>query len=360
MRSHRKLESLLALAGVCACAAGAANAQGPTPVSFTEVADHAVRRSVDLPGTVESRIASVVAAEVGGLVVRLDVREGERVRAGEPLAGLRTIGFELRLQAAEGRLKESRARLDLAERKLARARELFDDDVISQDELDDAFSEFTAWQGRIDQDTAEIDQLELALDRCEIEAPFTGVVTAKRTELGEWVETGGAVVEMVSLAELEVRVEVPERYFPQLVPDATAEVRFESLPGHTVTGRVAGIVPRADGASRAFPIRVVIDNPQRLIGVGMLARVALPVGESYRALLVPKDAVVRQGPSELVYRINGDDAVEAVPVASTQGVGSWVVVDGPVAAGDRVVTRGNERLRPGQSVRGELLEYPLP
>jgi len=342
------------------CAPGQASAQGQPPVSFTPATDHAVRRTVELPGTVESGTASVVAAEVSGLVVRVNVREGQAVRAGQQLAGLRTIGFELLLREAEGRLKEARARLDLAARKLERSRELFDDEVISQDELDDAVSESAAWQGRVDQSVAEIDQFRVSLDRCEIDAPFSGVVTAQRTELGEWVETGGAVVEMISLSELEVRVEVPERFYAQLLLGADARVSFESLPDLDVVGEVIGIIPRAAGASRSFPVRVAIDNDRRMIGVGMLARVALPVGQSYNALVVPKDAVIRQGSAELVYRINGDESVEAVPVTSAQGVGSWIVVEGPVAAGDRIVTRGNERLRPGQTVRGELLEYPLP
>ncbi len=75
---------------------------------------------------------------------------------------------------------------------------------------------------------------------------------------------------------------------------------------------------------------------------------------------MPKDAVVRQGTGEIVYRIRDDDTVEPVPVQSGVGVGSWVVVTGPVAAGERVVTRGNERLFPGQSVESSPQEYPLP
>jgi membrane fusion protein (multidrug efflux system) len=157
-----------------------------------------------------------------------------------------------------------------------------------------------------------------------------------------------------------VRVEVPERFYSQLLPGAEAPVSFESLPDVQVTGRVAAIIPRADPRARSFPIKVRISNEQGRIGVGMLAQVSLPVGETYRALVVPKDAVVRQGPTEIVFRITGDETVEVVPVESKQGLGSWVVVKGPVSAGERVVTRGNERLRPGQSVRGEALEYPLP
>ncbi len=105
---------------------------------------------------------------------------------------------------------------------------------------------------------------------------------------------------------------------------------------------------------------MVIPNPDGRIGVGMLAEVSLPAGREYEALVVPKDALVRQGDGEVVFRVNGDDTVEPVPIESRQGIGAWIVVDGPLAAGDRVVVRGNERLIPGQPVQVEPQEYPSP
>jgi multidrug efflux pump subunit AcrA (membrane-fusion protein) len=92
----------------------------------------------------------------------------------------------------------------------------------------------------------------------------------------------------------------------------------------------------------------------------MLAQVDLPLGEPHRATLVPKDAIIAQGPRRIVYRIKADDTVETVDVEVGRGMGSWIVVEGPLASGARVVTRGNERLRPGQAVEGSALEYSLP
>jgi RND family efflux transporter MFP subunit len=342
------------------CAGSGALAQDAPPVRYTEVVDHEVRRTVTLPGSVASMASSVVASGVAAVVVEVAVQEGDAVRKRQPLARLRAKSFELRLAAAAGRLKEAEARLSLAASKLARSRDLFEEEIISQDQLDDALAEQAAWQGRVDQTTAEIDELRDRLERSVIRAPFAGIVTRKITEVGEWVQVGGAVVELVSLSELEVRVEVPERYYTQLIASADAAVSIESLPGLQITGRVAGIVPQADARARSFPVRVVIPNDAGRVGAGMLARVSLPIGETYHAMVVPKDAVVRQGPAEIVFRINGDDTVEVVPVRSAQGVGPWIVVEGPVEAGQRVVTRGNERLRPGQTVQGEALEYPLP
>jgi len=335
-------------------------AQQPGPVRFTEVLNHAVRGSVRLPGTVQSRRSSVVASEVEGLVVDLGVQPGDRVAQGDLLARLRTVTLELQLRAAQGRLNEALARLDLAERNLRRARDLFDEQVVSQGDLDDAVSEQAAWQGRVDETEAEITRIREDIGRCFVRAPYDGVVVAKRAEVGEWIALGGPVVEMMALDDLEVLLAVPERYYALLGPATEVGVTFEALPEMRIEGRVAEIIPRADAQARSFPVKVRIPNPERRIGAGMLAQVDLPIGEPQPTLLVPKDALIRNGSAEFVFRIKEDGTVEQVAVVSGQGVGAWNVVRGPLTAGDRVVTRGNERLFPGQPVAGQPQEYPLP
>ncbi|MFQ5878125.1 MAG: efflux RND transporter periplasmic adaptor subunit, partial [Acidobacteriota bacterium] len=344
------------------CPAGGALAEEPpaSPVLYTEARERSVQGMVRLPGSVESRTVSLVASEVEGLVESLPAREGDRVHRGDPLATLRTTSLELRLRASRAELKEAESRMKLAEANLVRARELHGEQVLSQQELDDARYEFDAWRGRVERLEAEIQQIENDLDRSTIRAPFHGTVVSERTEVGEWIAVGGPVVEMVSLDVLEIRIEVPERYFARLTPGSRTEVSFEALPDYTARGRVSAIIPRADPQARTFPVKVRIENRDGRIGVGMLAQVELPLGESFRATIVPKDAVVREGPNQFVYLLNGDGSVERVPVRTGTGVGAWITVRGAVRAGQKVITRGNERLRPGQTVRGEPLEYSLP
>ena len=119
--------------------------------------------------------------------------------------------------------------------------------------------------------------------------------------------------------------------------------------GETVAAdrSVRAVVPRADPRSRTFPVKVVIPNPGGDIGVGMLATVRLPVGEATSAVMVPKDALVDGVQGSSVYVIGGDDTVRPVSVTTGGSQGAWIAVSGGVSPGDRVVTRGNERLRPG-------------
>ncbi len=329
-------------------------------VRVTPVRSHRIRPSIELPGTVESRLVSTVAGEVAGLVEDFPVREGQVVRVGDVLAQLRRVNLELRLRASEAQLREDEAREKLAERTLTRARDLFERGVFSQQQLDEALFEFDAWQGRIERLRAVMEQLKDNLERTTIRAPYHGVVVREITQLGEWLEEGGPVVELLSLEHLEVAVELPERYFGAVRPHTRARVYFEALPGLEVESVVRTIIPRADPQARTFPLKLSLEVKEGQIGVGMLARVVLPVGKIHVSRVVPKDAVVTQGQQQYVYLLTDDGSVRQTPVHTGIGVGSWVEVEGAIQSGQKVVTEGNERLRDGQAVIPEIQEYPFP
>ncbi len=332
----------------------------PAPVRYTEARAHTLRRSIQLPGTVEPRITSLVAAQTAGVVEEFTAREGRRVSKGRPLAQLRRTTVELQLESVTGQLREASARLALAESGLERSKELLESELISRQQHDDDLSEFNAWRGRMDQFEAEKATLEDDLERATIRAPFAGIVVEEHTEVGQWLGAGDTVVELMSLGDLEVVVDAPERYFSILKRGTAARVAFQSLSGVQVEGEVSAVIPRADSQARTFPLKVRIPNRDGQIGVGMLADVAFLAGESYETVIVPKDAVVQQGPQKLVFVLNDDNTVAPTPVQPGEEAGAWTGISGPIQPGQRVVTRGNERLQPGQTVQGEPLEYELP
>jgi len=358
MKSERACRGLVLGVGLVAFQAQAQ--PPPSPVRYTEARSHSLRRQVRLLGTVEARTSSLVASEVEGLVTEMAAREGDRVRKGQPLVHLRKDHVELRLAAAQAQLREAQARSQLAESNLARARELFDSQVLSRGQLDDALSEFDARNGRVAQLSAEVGRLKLDLERCAVAAPFAGVVVAERTHVGEWLGRGQPVVELISLYDLEVRVEVPEHHFAKLRRGAGTTVTFAALPGHEITGRISAVIPQASAGARTFPVKVRIANERGRIGAGMLAEVAFAVGDAFEATVVPKDAVITRGQQRLVYKLNGDNTVTPLHVETGASAGAWTEVRGDVAPGTKVVVRGNERLRPGQAVNGQAMEYALP
>jgi RND family efflux transporter MFP subunit len=332
--------------------AGAQEEPPPALVVTSSVTAESLAESIELPGTVRPVRDSLVASEVDGRVASREVDGGERVRRGEVLARLDTTRLENDRDIARADKAEAEAQLALARRQEARAVELHRDSVLSDRDLDEAVSRREALEARIASLAARIANIEGDISRATIRAPFGGLVTEVHCEMGEWVAQGDPVVRLSSLETLEIVVEVPERYFPALSTGQATPATVDALPEVRLDGRIHALVPRADAEARAFPVIVRAPNPRGRVGAGMLARVRLDLGSGRTALLVPKDAIVRQAQQEMVFLVEGDQ-VRAVTVRTGRAVGSRVEVTGDLQAGQSVVVKGNERLMPGQKVRVE-------
>jgi RND family efflux transporter MFP subunit len=164
------------------------------------------------------------------------------------------------------------------------------------------------------------------------------------------VEKGGPLVTLADLSNIEVLVDVPERYIPRLVLGGDTGVQVDALNPKKFTGKIAAIIAVGDSASRAFPVKVSVDNPNNHIKGGMLCRVSLAIGKPSSVLAVPKDAVVNMGQQHLVYVVR-EGVAQPLNVQLGDTSGSMIEVKGSIEAGMQVVTRGNERLRPGQPVK---------
>jgi len=349
-----------AMVPVLAVSAAQADDGPLSRVQYTLAREHSVQKQIDLPGTVEAPSSSQVASEVEGIVAKLHAREGSRVKKGDPLVSVKSDHLDLQLQAATAQHREAEARFALAEHNLERSSGLYDKEILSRQQLDDARFELEAWRGRVDQLEAEMKRIQLDIERSIVRAPFSGVVAAELTEVGQWVGKGATVMELFSPYNLEIRIELPERYFADFKTGADVRVTFEAIPGYETIGKVASIVPRANVQARTFPMRIKVRNDENRIGAGMLAKVALGAGTARKATLVPKDALITRGSKKFVYVIDSGGTVEMVPVTTGIGVGSWVAVEGGLTPSAKVITRGNERVRPGQRVLAEPMEYGGP
>jgi len=290
-------------------------------------------------------------------------------------------GFEARLAYARGRL----ARLArLAERGTSTADELQD----AQAELQAidaqlrgaraalALAEAGPRREQIAQaaaavavQAAELERIDDQLGKHTIRAPFAGWVVERFTEKGQWLARGGLVARIAELDQVKVVAQVPELSVRFLRPGADVRLDFDAAPEKAWVGKVARVVPQADLLSRSFPVEVLLDNVvedgEPMLKGGLLARAWLPVGQPGAVTVVPKDAVVLGVARPFVFVIDAAPGTEAGigagtgkvrPVEVTLGaaVEGSVEVRGGVEPGQLVVTRGNERLRPGMEVSFEM------
>ncbi|TWU41075.1 efflux RND transporter periplasmic adaptor subunit [Novipirellula artificiosorum] len=402
---------LLAWSARSPMAASAQGPGGPASVVVATVTTRDLSAEKAFVANVNPWRQVTIGSAVDGRVLDFLVKAGEAVEQSQPLAQLRTKTIEIEIAGAEAELVLRQAELDelrngsradeiaLAEAltevarannayamaKLDRAKRLFRESTgISQDEYEAAEAESLVGaakvkevqsslrlvkegprQEKIDQAAANVEIqkqiLEGLRDRKEkytLRAPFDGFVSAELSEKGAWVKQGDAVAEVVEIDPIEIEVFVPETGIRFVKLGGAVNVAVEAIPDQPFVGTIERIVPLADSRSRTFPVRVRVAN-QKVEGrhpllPGMLARVTLPAGTLEPRTLVPKDALQLSGSNAVVFRVIEKKA-DIVPVTTGPSLGSWIavspVVPGQLNEGDLVITRGNERLRPGQDVK---------
>ena len=329
----------------------AAGQQGPpkVPVKAAQVTQGLVSEQISLVGTAEAIATSTVAAEVSGIVEYFPVKEGDAVKRGDLLVRLKDTDLRLRLKAAQAAKVVIQANLENALKELQRISKLRESKSISETRYDTAFYAHLFLEKRLLQSDAEIEQIEYEISRKKVLAPFSGFVAKEHTQIGEWINPGGAIVTLLDLGEFRVTVDVPERYVVNLLPDSRVSVMVKSISSEPLSGRIYAILPRGDAAARTIPLRISMSNPGTKIKSGMEAVVTFTLANKKNALLVPKDAVVMSGNDRLVFKVL-DGQVAPVMITILGYYNSAVAVVGDLKPDEWVVTRGNERLRPGQAV----------
>ena len=405
--------SLLAgglLAGAVGCSQPPAPQARPvSPVRVTTVRRELVAPEVRLAGTVVARTNSEVASGAAGLVIEYPFREGAYVKQGDVLARLRSVTHSILWEAARATEREklehykqlaagyreeeqrqakaaasaAQADYEYARAKLARGRDARRKGAITDDELDQSISAeqkarsiYAEMKAMFDLKAAgyraeeiaeakaayaaqhqEVLRLEDEMKKRTITAPFDGFLVERHSDVGQWVQMGGVVATLVDLTEVDVVVNVEESLMHLVAYRQQVNVSFDALGGQTLTGVVEYIVPKSawQGGSRSFPVKVRILNVFEegslpLLKEGMLGQVVLR-GDQHEALLVHKDAIVRSSGYPIVFRVDAQNRVQPIPVTELLSYGNSMEITAALEPGDRLVTEGNERLRPAQEVR---------
>ncbi len=321
----------------------------PVPVRVAPVEEQMVLDQISLIGTAQAIAESTVAAEVPGVVAYFPVKEGDFVKKGALLLRLRSTELNLRYKGAVATREKIKANLQNAEKELKRLSILEETNSIAETQFDNAYFNHQALLQELMAKEAEIEQIEYELQQKNVVAPFSGFVSKEHTQVGEWVSTGGAVVTLLNLGRIKISVDVPERYAVLLSPESPVNVMINSLSDNLVPGKIYAVLPQGDPDSRTFPVHINLDNADFKIKSGMEAMVTFNLSTQKNALLLPKDAIVTAGNDKLVFMVV-EGKVAPINVEVLGYYGGNVAVAGKLTPGTNVVVRGNERLRPGQSV----------
>jgi RND family efflux transporter MFP subunit len=336
----------LAALAVLSLAASAARAQGqppPAPVTVAPVTQGSLATTVTATGTVVSRNDARLAAEVTG---RLDwvAEPGTKVAKGAQLARVDTRGLQLQLREHDAQIASLNANAELLDTQLARLNAL-PDGIASKSQIDEAAARLSMARHELEQARATRDSTRHLIERAVIRAPFPGHVAERIRQLGEYVGAGTEVVRLTDTGSVEVVARAPVAEAAHLAVGQPVTVRGGTKEAQS---RIRAIVPVGDERSRMIEVRIAMNAEGWAIGSAV--RVDLPAAQQGAGLMVPRDAVIVRADGAHVYRIGKGDVAERVAVRVGSGDAKRVEITGSLAAGDRVVVRGGERLRADQAV----------
>ena len=337
---------LMTIASIAAAAALGADPAATAPVSV-EVATARTARVAPhawIPGSIVSRDDARIAGIVAGRVVWI-AEVGQRVAAGTALARLDDTVVKLRVADLQAQVARAQSQAALAHTQLERYQSLAATKIYSASQLDEARAQQEMAEHDVARLTAQLRQAEYETQQSEIRAPFSGVVTERFAQRGEYLQVGAAVVRLVNTEDVEARATAALAFAGNVKAGQAIVLRVGSEERR---GKVRAIVPVGDDRSRQFEVRIAL--ARALWPVGTAVEVSVATGADRTAIVVPRDAIVIRQTHSYVMRVTQNGTVERREVESGSAVEDLVEIRNGVSAGDRLVVRGAERLEPGQAI----------
>ena len=316
-------------------ASGTERADEPPRVSVVElapVASAAARERFRTVGEIVAKDSVALTVEAPGIVAELPIEDGDGVARGDLVLRLEEEEERAAVAAAEAALAE-------AEAELARARQLAGEEFAAEQRVETARAVYESAR-------AELERAQVRLRDRRVLAPFAGRVGVVEVSPGSWVEPRTTIAPLYSVDSLEVRFDVPQRIADRVEPGA------EVVLGEQ-TSSVTTLTPAARAATRTFTVIAPLEDtaPARL-RPGTFVDVAVTVEVREPALFVPETAILRVGERAYVFRA-ADGTAERIEVTTGVREDGRIEVQGPLRAGEHVVTAGIEKLRDGAAIRTE-------
>lgn len=295
-------------------------------------------------GTVISQNDARIAAETDGRITWVaDV--GSRIEQGQAIARIDAEDLRLDLSDSEAQLASLKAQLKYRDSSMQRFQKLADSNNAAATQLDEAQSQLDMTRQEIKRAEVAIEQIKRRIKQTDVLAPFPGIVVERVVQVGEFVSRGAQVARLVDTEHREIRAQAPlsvAGWIREGMQVSVEHNKTESL------SPVSYVIPVGEERSRMFEVRIAANDPAWIIGSPV--RVALPNSEPRELVAIPRDGLVMRGNNIYVMRVNSDNTVEKIEVETGIGLGGFVEIIGKVDQGDRIITRGGERIQPGQAV----------
>lgn len=300
----------------------------PVEVATTKTGD--ISAYYSSTATLEAEEEAMVVAKVRGIVKNLNVEEGDYVKAGDLLAQLEEEQLELEAERAK-------ATMDRLQNELNRKKELYNKNLISAQEYENAKYEYQAQK-------SEYELAKLQVKYSQIQAPIEGIVSDRLIKVGNMINSDQEVFKITDFDPLLAVLQVPEHEMDKIEKGQKALIQVDAVKGEVFEGQVLRISPTVNPETGTFEVTVSIKDESRQLKPGMFGRVQIVYDTHQNVMMIPKNAVMTEDGTSSVYVLNNKLAYRRNVNTGYVNGDSIEVLEG-LTPSDTVVTIGQSSLQ---------------
>jgi multidrug efflux system membrane fusion protein len=331
------------------------------PVSVVAAAQQSVPVTIQAIGNVEPLASVAVKARVDGQIVAVNFKEGQEVRKGEVLFRLDARPFEAALKQAEANVLRDAAARDQARSQERRYKELLEKNFVSKEAYAQIATNAQTAEATARASQAALESARVSLDYCTIASPIDGFVGKVLLQIGNMVKANdvNALVVINQVRPIYVSFSVPEqqlsevRRLQQAGPLAVAVSTSDNRHAPLASGQLAFIDNAVDASTGTIKLRATFENRDLALWPGQFVTTDLKLYEQKDAIVVPAAAIQTGPQGEYVFVMKPDSTAEVRKVEVARAAGDSSVIGKGLAAGEKVVTRGQLRISPGAKLRAQ-------
>ena len=330
--------------GFMQLAKSGAFAPPPTAVTSTVAQKSEWQPTLETIGTVVAINGVTISTDLAGIVCKIAFESGSEVKAGDLLVQLNTDQEQAQLAQAE-------AQRDWTQITLTRNQDLLAKRTVSQSDFDSATAQFN-------QARATVDQYKAVIARKTLRAPFTGIVGIRQVNLGQYLNTGDAVVTLQSFDPIYVNFSLPQQDLSKVTVGQAVEITLDAYGDQLFTGKITAINSLVDQNSRNVQIQATLPNADTKLRPGMYAKVKVVLPDTKEVVAIPTSSIHYAPYGDSVFIVSDLKSKDGKTykgvteqfVKLGQSKGDLTAIVSGLKPGDEVVTSGVFRLRSGGAI----------
>jgi RND family efflux transporter MFP subunit len=334
------------------------NVTAAPPVAVLHAARADKAEEVILPANMQAFVDAPIYARTNGYLKRWYFDIGAHVKEGDLLAEIESPEVDRQLQQAREDLNTAQANLRLSQITAERYNGLFKTDSVAKQDVDNAVQDAAAKGAIVKSAQANVERLQQLVGFEKVRAPFTGVVTARNTDVGQLIESGpsqGAGVRelfhVAMLDRLRVFINVPQVYSHETKPGMHADLTLAEMPGRRFTGTVVRTSDAIDPATRTLLVELDIPNSKGLLFPGAFAQVHFAIKGNAQTLVIPATSLIFEAQGLRVPVIAAGNKISLLPVTVGRDFGTTVEILSGLPANAAIVANPPDSLVEGETVR---------